>query len=305
MAECICGAKNPRPYVSGMYRIGDRGFDLLKCRRCGLIFVSPQPQRRDIQKLYSRDYFKRDYSCLKGYSIEDERKKDYGKKERYAKLIDTLGSLGKSKNLLEIGCSSGIFLEIAKGKGWNVTGVELSEWAAGHAPGHVRKNIRVGDFMDIRLDGGFDVVFMSHVLEHMHDPKKSLGKVFSLLRPKGLLIIEVPYYINSPFYRAVQLILRTLRIFPLDRDIYEFFRVSGAGAVLRPYHLFEYNPHSLCLLLRSQGFSITRLGSLVPLTKPRGGRLMLYSLLKLCVEGLNLPGGNLSVFAEKPAECKN
>lgn len=43
-----------------------------------------------------------------------------------------------------------------------------------------------------KVSGGYDVIVMSHVLEHLIFPALALDEVFSLLNPDGIMIVAVP-----------------------------------------------------------------------------------------------------------------
>jgi 2-polyprenyl-3-methyl-5-hydroxy-6-metoxy-1,4-benzoquinol methylase len=50
------------------------------------------------------------------------------------------------------------------------------------------------DLFDIKNNdfGDFDTILFIHVLEHIKNDKKALGKAFELLKPGGMVLIEVP-----------------------------------------------------------------------------------------------------------------
>lgn len=95
--------------------------------------------------------------------------------------------------LLDVGCASGKDLELLQEMGWSVTGVELSPTAAAAARARLGCEVFVGDFDQVVLgEGCFDVVRFSHTLEHLPSPRRALEKAHRVLRPGGLLWIEVP-----------------------------------------------------------------------------------------------------------------
>jgi predicted SAM-dependent methyltransferase len=90
-----------------------------------------------------------------------------------------------------------------------------------------------GHFDEAPLEGRhFDVVRLSHVLEHLPSPRKSLGKVHRLLRPGGLLWVEVP--------NAASLERRLFHRHWCHWDL--------------PRHLYHFTPTTLVRLLRDTGF---------------------------------------------------
>lgn len=58
----------------------------------------------------------------------------------------------------------------------------------------------VEDITDISFkDNTFDIIFCSHVLEHIEDDKKAMSELLRVLKPKGLAILQVPFGKLHPF----------------------------------------------------------------------------------------------------------
>lgn len=91
--------------------------------------------------------------------------------------------------VLDIGFGDGGFIENAQSIGWEAEGIDVDEEAVRAAQSR-GLNVRHGLPHD--LEGPFDVVTMSHVIEHLHDPNDMLRECFRLLAPGGTLWIETP-----------------------------------------------------------------------------------------------------------------
>ncbi len=95
--------------------------------------------------------------------------------------------------LLDVGCAGGKDLQRIQEMGWKVTGVEFSPTAASVARARLGCEVLVGDFEQVALgDEAFDAIRFGHTLEHLPSPKRALEKAHRVLRPDGLLWIEVP-----------------------------------------------------------------------------------------------------------------
>lgn len=93
--------------------------------------------------------------------------------------------------LVDVGCGTGGFLDLARRRhGARCSGVELDPALAARA-GRRGLDVTTGDFGH-GPQGEFDVVTMFQVLEHLPDPRAALSRAFSLLRPGGVLCVEVP-----------------------------------------------------------------------------------------------------------------
>jgi 2-polyprenyl-3-methyl-5-hydroxy-6-metoxy-1,4-benzoquinol methylase len=89
--------------------------------------------------------------------------------------------------LCEIGCYTGIFLEQAREKGWDVCGVELSNWARGIASG--RRGVRCYSSVEEvnQTATKFDGVVMWDVIEHVPEPRRLVSQAAAMLKPGGVL----------------------------------------------------------------------------------------------------------------------
>jgi len=164
-----------------------KGFNLYKCIECKMLFLFPVPKSADV---YDDSYFS---GAEKGFGYVDY---DIDKEPMipvFNKYLDIINSLGKKKDrLLDIGAATGFFMNIAKKRGFEVHGVELSDFAAkqGREKG---LDIVSGDLFTKKFsENSFDVVTMFDVLEHVGDPKTILEEVRRILNQGGLLVLSTP-----------------------------------------------------------------------------------------------------------------
>ena len=111
--------------------------------------------------------------------------------ESYRFLKRYLPSTG---SLLEIGFGNGRILNMAHQDGFQVTGVELSQFLVDSVARHLKLNVIKADFMS-ETDLGdkrFDIIILIHVLEHFPDSLKVMNRINQLLSPGGLVLIEIP-----------------------------------------------------------------------------------------------------------------
>lgn len=95
--------------------------------------------------------------------------------------------------LLDIGCSTGLFLDEARRAGFEAYGAELSPEAAAFARTHFGLEVHPGDWHDAGYaDGSFDVVTLFDTVEHLSDPLGELAAIRRLLKPGGLLLQSAP-----------------------------------------------------------------------------------------------------------------
>ncbi|MDX1428863.1 MAG: class I SAM-dependent methyltransferase [Rhodothermales bacterium] len=106
--------------------------------------------------------------------------------------LKLLSGLLDSGSLLEIGCATGEFLELAAQSGFETLGVDASDIYVDYAR---ERGIPIfhGRLEDADLQkGSFDAVALFHLIEHIEDPAPFLTQLGDLLRPSGYIFIATP-----------------------------------------------------------------------------------------------------------------
>ena len=94
---------------------------------------------------------------------------------------------------LEVGCGAGTLMVRLQRGGWNIEGVERDPVAVDVARPRTRCAIWEGDFFEIALpQRQYDLVVLSHVLEHVPDPIRALKRIKDLLAPDGRVVLFYP-----------------------------------------------------------------------------------------------------------------
>jgi len=211
------------------------GFHLVRCRQCCLIFVSDPPTDEGLARLYSFEG---------GYHVqlqEDAWTVAHHQREARRNLA-TLQRYRRSGRLLDIGCSTGLFLRLAVEAGWEAQGIEYSadsaEIARSTSSAHVvTGTLRPGTFHP----GTFDVVTMWDVIEHLPDPRESLRIAVELLAPGGMIVLKTPNC--DGLYPQVSLKFKSTLHFWGHPD--------------PPGHLFQFSVRTLTELLRRFDLQVT------------------------------------------------
>lgn len=167
------------------------GFDILKCADCGHLFVGNIPA--DLSLYYSKGYFHGDLE-LDGYmDYEADKKACLHTFEEYLELIKKYSSRD-AKTLFEIGCATGVFLDLARAGGWDASGIDISEYAASRAKekGLEAYSGLVSALPLDELTDKFDAVAMFDVLEHLPDPNVELSFAARILKSGGILVFASP-----------------------------------------------------------------------------------------------------------------
>ena len=155
-----------------------------RCKRCGLVHLESKENKiKDIKKYYSLEYYPKDYIGRKEFL------------DTYSYRFNFIDKyFPKPCRVLEVGAGSGDFLSLLKKRGYDTYGIDLSERAVGQAKKNYNLDLFCGTLDDAKFDDNhFDVVVMYHVLEHLEDPMSLLNEVNRVLKPKGILLAEVPH----------------------------------------------------------------------------------------------------------------
>jgi len=219
-----------RPYVTS--QIGSDTFHIVRCGRCSLGIIFPQPSADVLNRYYTVQYygeqstkFIRIIQLLRRLSVE--------------KKIRTIERMSRhvAGHVLDIGAADGAFLFAIKKRKWNTTGLEISDSFRTEAD-HRDINIIVGDLREQHFpDRQYNVVTLWHVFEHVGEPIEYLNEIRRVMNDDGLLVVTLP---NIDSWQAR---LFGRRWFHLDP----------------PRHLYHYAPSTLQRLFEQQGFNIRRI----------------------------------------------
>jgi 2-polyprenyl-3-methyl-5-hydroxy-6-metoxy-1,4-benzoquinol methylase len=165
--------------------VTDEIFNVVKCQRCGLVFINPRPTEEEISNYYPAEFY--DTEISPELLLKSKKNVLEGK----FKFIENL----EPGRLLDIGCQKGEFLYYAANRGWDVQGVDFSNLP----PNLFNMPIFYGLLEDAPFaDNSFDVITLWAVLEHLHDPVQMLNNVCRLLKPGGSVYILVPNFNSIP-----------------------------------------------------------------------------------------------------------
>jgi len=204
-------------------------YPVVKCKNCGLVFIDRNFSEEELRKLYSADFF------AGGADYFDERERLF----MASKYLDEVGKFKKNDKLLEIGCAAGFLLKLARERGFDPHGVEISEYAAKFA----REKLGL-DVKNVTLEGAkfesksFDVVIMVNVLEHLCDPLGTLQEINRILKDDGIALITVPNLNNAGL-----------------RFSYSF----GGGNLFSKYHLTYFTSETLIKMCEASELKVVSL----------------------------------------------
>lgn len=188
-------------------------YQLARCEMCQLVQLLNPPSLEDMPFHYGYEYHK---------AIDAAG--DAHTRGRWDRQRHTLHNFKKGGSILDIGCSTGAFLQTLMDSRWRLHGIEISANEAATAAALTGADIFVGDPLDAPYKPAtFDAVTCFHLLEHVHRPLELVRRIRTWLKPQGVLYVIVP---NIASYEA------------------RIFRSYWYGLEL-PRHLFHFSPQSL------------------------------------------------------------
>ncbi|MBC7996895.1 MAG: class I SAM-dependent methyltransferase [Leptolyngbya sp.] len=177
----------------------DDVFRIVTCIECGLIYLDPRPDFREMPTIYPPNYFAYTQDILRRDNNSQSQLAQIQKREEQDKihrLMELAGVSGKDKlKVLDVGCADGNLLTQIKsiygnkvetyGVDFNIEAMVLTS-----AAGHLTYKHR---FEDAQIpDNQFDLVIASQIIQRVSDPVWFTTKALKVLKPGGVFWIETP-----------------------------------------------------------------------------------------------------------------
>lgn len=177
----------------------DDVFRIVTCIECGLIYLDPRPDFREMPTIYPPNYYAYTQDILRRQNDNQSalaRLQQKNEIEKIHHLMNLAGVQEKAKlKVLDVGCADGHFLTQIKslygdkvetfGVDFNIEAMVLTA-----AAGHLTYKHRFEDAQI--LDNQFDLVYASQVIQRVSDPVWFTAKALKVLKPGGVFWIETP-----------------------------------------------------------------------------------------------------------------
>lgn len=186
----ICEGTAFKPFLNAVdYTVSKDIFTIVSCTKCDFHFTNPIPEKDSIGQYYKSESYVSHSSSNKGlinklYLIV----RKYTLKQKLA----LISSRSSGKKLLDIGAGTGHFANQCKQAGWDVLGLEPDKDARSFAKKEFGLDLSSTNELYDLPNESRDVVTMWHVLEHVYDLKKDVGKIVDVLKDDGVLVVAVP-----------------------------------------------------------------------------------------------------------------
>jgi len=189
-----CGGQESRvrfPVTDRLYVTTRKTFHIVECLRCGLLRLSPPPSPQEFDAYYPKRYWFD--PAENAASRMEERYRRLVLRDHLLFVARALAEAGETGPVLDVGCGGGLFLGMLRERGYKVLGLDVSEKAAGLAWQRQHVPAITGELAAAPVaPASCAAVTMFHVLEHVARPQAYLAEAYTLLAPKGRLIVQVP-----------------------------------------------------------------------------------------------------------------
>lgn len=227
----LCGSASNKPLWT------KDGYRLVRCSGCSLVYMANPPSASELKDLYS---FSSGYHAGLVQS-ELEIARHLGEARANLRILERNAS--SPGVLLDVGCSTGLFLDVARRSGWDARGLEYSPDSGRVARERHQLQVDEGALLHGRYPAAsFDVVTMWDVIEHIPSPSAAVDVVFDILKPGGLFLAKTPNV--GGLYPSASLAVAEA--------------IGFWGHPEPPGHLFQFSTATLADLVQRKGFKVQR-----------------------------------------------
>lgn len=230
----VCDSGRPFPIL-----FERDGYRLVRCQ-CGMVFQDPQP----IEKLLGGSGYYHD-SAFSEALMGELRETTMNNARQKLTLLRAADVRLDGMRVLDVGASSGAWLEVAAAQGSRATGVEIGATTAAGARER-GLDVRTGTLDEAVTTFGderFDLITFWDVLEHLPDPRHELEVARGLLAAGGLIAFTFPNV--EGLYPQL-----TYRLLARRTGVWEYPEL--------PVHLYDFSPRTATRLLTGSGYAVQR-----------------------------------------------
>lgn len=159
------------------------GLVVVQCCSCTMVFVRDIPDETQLGRLYDT------YGTFKGLSsghVAPRKVRQMARRNEFIAVLERTGGVNGTR-VIELGCSNGVFLQMARSRGAEVSGVDLDRDALRHL-----KEIGITGKLSLDEHDQADVVCAFQLLEHVPNPRGLVRDVSRALREDGRFLVAVP-----------------------------------------------------------------------------------------------------------------
>lgn len=166
------------------------GYNVVACTDCGFVYANTPAGQSAYDQYYAKFSKYEDPATASGGGVSAHDR------ARLEALADRLfARISPTASVLDIGCAAGGLMGALRRKGFvRLHGVDAAPAcvAAVAGQGFRVTQTPLSNLGNVKLEGPFDLIVLSHVLEHVVDLRPLMQAVGTLLSPRGLVYLETP-----------------------------------------------------------------------------------------------------------------
>jgi 2-polyprenyl-3-methyl-5-hydroxy-6-metoxy-1,4-benzoquinol methylase len=239
----------------------------VQCDECGFLANSSEVQLTNevLAELYSIDYFR-------SHGEIQVLKNLYEKRRFLALARKAINKDLNGLSLLDIGCGAGEYLKIGSDLGMSVTGYDVHSSIEEYIAKTYKFKVVTGNLDKNTFDeGSFDVIVLSHVIEHLNDPKSMINNIHNFLKKDGILVLTMP----NPNALIDNVASFAKRVISKERGDTRLTPFTS------PFHINGFSLKSTRFMLLESGFKVKHLGVISGLSWTDSNLVLVKKIIRI------------------------
>lgn len=221
---------------------------IFRCIECGLQYSQETKSSLSPEEMYSQQY----HDVMSG---EEGWQDQSGAREQAALRKDLIADYCGNGRLLDVGCSTGLFIKVCQEKGFACYGIDPSPYAcqkARESSGLQEISVEVASIATSNLikSEQFDVITMWDVIEHCSTVASDMKSIVKAMKPGGFIFLRTPD--SASIFFALSVLLYKISFGKINYPVASMYHFD---------HYLFFNRVSITKFLESNGLRVVRVTS--------------------------------------------